>query len=319
MKKYLLVIIALLTMLCFSSCDEFQGEQTIPSYIKVSGFKLVADPNYVIEQGEDFLTSDITEVWVYVDNIYVGAYSLPKKDALGNPTSELTIPLLYEGKHKLELYPGIKYNGQTSTRDYYRFYTNSNDSINFVPGQVIDMGTKEVMYNNSAVFSFTYFFEDSFAHFVNAPGATIEQPNNFKLITNDSVRYGNTCLAMYSTSSKDDYKIITKDSVVCSHSNAMILEMDYHCNIPFEIGIYGKPSSESKYQYISAMRLKANADKEKPGDSKKGWQKIYIILGKVWSQMSYQPFKIYLQPFNTDNRSDGYVHIDNVKVVHFPE
>ena len=306
MKKYILPILSLIAVLLFSSCDNFEGEQEIPAYIKVSGFNVVANPTYYIEQGEDFLTNDITDVWVYVDDNLLGAYSLPKDG------SDLYIPILAEGKHRIDLEPGIKYNGMAATRDYYRFYTYSSDTLDLVAGETYDLGKKDVMYNSSAIFACTYFFEDSFTHFMNMPTAsTIEQPNNFTLISNDSVKYGNGCLAMYSGSKDDTYKIMTRDSISCTNTYAMILELDYHANIPFEVGLYGKVSSSAKDQAISVMRLKANNDKD--------WQKMYIILGKVWKQLDYNAFQLYFQPFNTNNIANGYVHIDNIKVIHFPE
>jgi hypothetical protein len=115
---------------------------------------------------------------------------------------------------------------------------------------------------------------------------------------------------MYMGSNSNSYKIMSKDSISCSNTSAMILELDYHCNIPFEVGIYGAASSSSAYKYISAMRLNANNDK--------GWQKVYIILGKVWGYLSYKPFKLYFEPKNPNNVSNGFVHIDNIKIVHYP-
>lgn len=307
--KYIYHIIALclLTSLFFASCDNFEGEQEIPSYIEFKGFKVVENPQFNYEQQEGFLTSDITDVWVFVDGKNLGMYSLPKD------SSGVRIPILKEGRHTIDLEPGVKYNGMAATRDYYRFYTYYTEQVDLKPGQVIDMGVKEVMYNKDrSDISFYYLFENGLSPFESIVSDTTDRNKYFSIIGNDSVKYGNNCLAMYSTTSKDEYKILSKDSVVCSNTNAMILEIDYHSNIPFEVGIYGRISSTTTRQvYVSAMRLKEN--------DAIGWRKMYIILGKVWSQISYQPFKIYFQPFNTKNITNGYIHIDNIKVIHFPE
>lgn len=304
---YHIVVLCFIAILLFVSCDNFEGEQEIPSYIEVKGFKVVENPNFSYEQQEGFLTSDITDVWLVVDGKNLGTYSLPKD------SSGIRIPILKEGIHTIDLEPGVKYNGMAATRDYYRFYTYYTEQVDLKPGQVINMGIKEVMYDkDKADISFYHLFENGLSPFESVVADSTDKNKYFSIISNDSVKYGSNCLAMYSTSSKDDYKILSKDSVVCSNTNAMILEIDYHSNIPFEVGVYGRMSSTTTRQtYVSAMRLKENETM--------GWKKMYIILGKVWSQISYQPFKIYFQPFNTKNITNGYIHIDNIKVIHFPE
>lgn len=314
-SRALLIIIA--TIICaisFNSCDNFEGSQEIPAYIKIDGFKVVGNPNSSYEQGEGFLTSEISDVWVYVDNKFIGAYSFKGEG------DSLVVPILAKGKHLIELEAGIKYNGMASTREAYKFYTSASDSINLVEGQTTEIPIKEIMYNSYATFSFLDFFEDSYLHFENCPSTDSTITSCFMSeISGDSVRYGNHCGAMYMNSGDKEYKVMTKDSITCSNTNAMIMELDYHCNIPFEVGIYGRTSSEANYQYISAMRLKANEKDGWQSNSKKGFQKVYIILGKVWGQLSYKTFHIYFNPKNPDKVNNGYVHIDNIKVIHYPE
>lgn len=305
MNKVYNILVLFAALLLLASCNDFEQEQETPAYLKVEGFRVVANPSFSYEQTNDFLTNEITDVWVYVDQKYIGAYSLNKD---GSP---IYIPILKEGNHTIDLQPGVKYNGMAGTRDYYRFYTYYTQTYNLVPGKTIDVGVVDVMYNTDAEVEFTCFFENGLVPFENAPlaGITDLGEDNFTLINNDSVPYGNA-LAFYSTALQDAYKIIMKDSVVCTNRNGIVLEMDYHSNIPFEIGIYGKSSYSNQYKYISCMRLNAN--------NNAGWKKMYILLGKVWSQLNYQPFRIYFQPFNTEDISNGYVHIDNIKVVHYP-
>ncbi len=304
MNKKLNILLLFASLFFLFSCSDFEQEQEIPAYIKFDGFRVVANPNYSYEQGADFLTNEITDVWVYVDQKYIGVYSLNKNG------SSVYIPILKEGNHTIDLQPGVKYNGMAGTRDYYRFYTYHTQKYNLKQGKTIDVGTVDVMYNSDAEIEFTCFFDNGLIPFENAPitGVTDLGENNFKLINNDSVLFGNA-LAFYSSSSSDDYKIIMKDSVASTNRNGIVLELDYHSNIPFEIGIYGKQSGYTQYRYISCMRLNENT----------AWKKMYIILGKVWSQLGYQPFRIYFQPFNTKDVANGFVHIDNIKVVHYPD
>ncbi len=55
----------LLTILISTiSCEKFEGEQTIPSYISIDTFYLRDNPD--IQEGK--LTHDFTDAWVYVDD-----------------------------------------------------------------------------------------------------------------------------------------------------------------------------------------------------------------------------------------------------------
>ena len=94
------------------------------------------------------------------------------------------------------------------------------------------------------------------------------------LSNSDSVKYGNSCGVIYFAEGGEN-KYISIDSIYCTNKNGTVLELDYHSNIPFEVGVYGRSSSASAYQYVSSVRLAANEGK--------GWQKMYILLNKVWA------------------------------------
>jgi hypothetical protein len=99
----------LLQALVFSmitSCDKFEGDQTIPSYLAIDTIFL--ENNNLIEEGE--LTHNFTDVWVYVDDQLIGAFELPA-----------VVPVLVTGYHKLALYAGIKLNAISGTRVQHPF------------------------------------------------------------------------------------------------------------------------------------------------------------------------------------------------------
>ncbi len=298
-------------------CDNFEGDQTVPSYIRFKGFKMVANPQaeFTYKQDEGFLTSNIPDVWVSVtidrEVKELGGYSF-KDD------STVLVPVLAKGKHYVQLKPGIKYNGMASTREYYQFYTFFADTLDLQEGKIVDVDVQDITYNSRASFSYVWMFEEKFNPFENFSNIDESVPNYMHVIEGDSVAYGTRCGAFYSSSNKDNYKVISRDSIYCSNTGAMILEMDYHSNIPFEIGIYGQTSSESQFYTISCMHINPNDKPMYPANDKRNWQKMYIILGKVWSQLNYQPFKLWFMPVNQDNQPNGFVHVDNLKIIHFP-
>lgn len=294
--------ISILSIIAFMivSCSNFEGEQEIPAYIKIEGFDLVENPDLNIPQDNGFLSNEIKDVWVYVDNAFIGAFPLP-----------CSVPVLQEGRHKVDIRPGVLYNGMQGTREAYPFYTTIIDSLDLVPGKEVNFTKREVMYdNNKCQFPNLYeLFESPYTGFELAD-VTDGNAEKMNIISNDSVLYGNACGAIY-FSSEGKNKYISIDSVYCTNHNGTVLELDYHSNIPFEVGIYGKNSSSSSYKYISAMRVTPNAEK--------GWQKMYILLNKVWSNLGYPNYyRFYFEAVNPDSKANTFIHLDNIKIVHYP-
>jgi hypothetical protein len=305
MKKTLLSnsYLTILALIIFSfnlvSCNDFEGSQETPAYINIKGFKMVENPDIVQSSKDGFQTEAIKDAWVYVDNVYIGTYSLPCK-----------VPILEQGKHKIDIRPGVKLNGIAMTRTEYPFYTYYSDTIDLVVGKAVDVDTISIMYKKSlTTFAITELFEDPYISF-STVGLTQDSTKLVKCNNQDIVQWGSYCGAMYLNSDQSTYKIIT-DSLYCNNYSALIMEIDYWCNIPFGIGMAGRTSSSAQLQYINAMTLNAN--------DTKGWQKVYVVLGKVWSQLSYPNyFQIYLTPQKKDGVTNGWVYIDNIKIIHKP-
>ncbi|MBR1775306.1 MAG: hypothetical protein IJ759_07265 [Bacteroidales bacterium] len=314
-KNVIFTVLAAALLFVMSSCDRFEGEQEVPSYINVKGFRLVENPNagFSFIQDSSFLTNAITEVAVFVSDgkkqEELGVYTL-KEDG------SLTIPILKKGKSYIELEPVVKLNGMNATRAYYYFYSSALDTVELQEGKVTVIDTKDVYYTANTYIAKRLFFEDTFNPFENVElvDSTIECRLHM-IGGTDSVAYGTKCGAFYSASSSENYKVITKDSIVGTGNKTMILELDYCSNIPFEVGIYGQASSASQPAYISSVRMAANFNPALKASDKNNWHKMYITLGKVWANINYAPFKLWFMPVNSANNPKGFVHIDNIKLV----
>lgn len=299
-KKLIPLFFGIISLFGLIACNDFDGDQDIPSYIRVEAINLV--PNNIIPQSsiDGFNTSEITDVWVYVDNISIGAFTLPCE-----------IPILKKGNHKIDIRPGVKLNGIAMTRVEYPFYSYYTQEHNLIPEKIIDLGIIEVKYNDILTrFALIEMFENSSLELF-TDGINPDSTNRIIKINNiDTVRFGSYCGAMYLGRNSPTYKVIS-DSLYSTNKDALVLELDYWCNIPFDIGMKAKTSSASQDFYINSMRINPN--------SQKGWQKIYIVLGKVWQQLYYpNNFKFYFSPANPNNIDNGWVYIDNVKLLHKP-
>ncbi len=295
------LVAVFLSAFFFAGCDDFEGDQHIPSYLRVDGFTLVENPNINISQDSGFLSSDIRDVWVYVDNEFIGAFPLP-----------CSVPILKKGQHRVDIRPGVLYNGMHDTREAYPFYTTAVKTIDLVEGEEVAFGDAKIMYNDTyAQFPGLYeLFEGPYNNFM-LPDTVNGQFVRMNVISNnDSVRYGNSCGAIY-FDQEGRNKYISIDSVYCTNKNGTVLELDYHSNIPFEVGIYGRSSSQSAPRYVSAMRVTPS--------NEKGWQKMYILLNPVWKNLGYpEYYKFYFEAFNPDGKTNTFIHLDNIKIVHYP-
>ena len=87
-------------------CDKFEGDQTIPSYLKIDSLGFITDNDLQGTNNQKF-----ADAWIYVDDDIIGGFEMP-----------FTIPVLSEGMHKLEISPGIILNGISDTRAPYPCY-----------------------------------------------------------------------------------------------------------------------------------------------------------------------------------------------------
>lgn len=307
MSKKLLsncLLIIILSVFAFSillvSCNEFEGDQETPSFIYIKGFNLVENPAIAQSSTDGFQTEAITDAWVFVDNMYIGTYSLPCK-----------VPILKTGNHKIEIKPGIKLNGISLTRSDYPFYTSYINTHNLKELVTDTIETMDITYRDDwSVFAISELFENSFLSF-RTEGLLQDTNKLIKCSDPDTVKYGSYCGAMYFGANDFTYRIIS-DSIYCNNKSTVVMEIDYWCNIPFGIGMTGRTSSTAQAQYLNVMTLNPTKAGEK-------WQKVYIVLGKVWSQLSYpEYFRVFLTPLKKEGVQNGWIYVDNIKIIHYP-
>ncbi len=298
-NSYLTILSVFLFSIFIVSCNEFEGDQEVPSFIYIKGFNVVENPAISQSSVDGFQSSAITDAWVYVDNIYIGTYSLPSK-----------VPILKKGNHKIEIKPGIKLNGIALTRSDYPFYTSYTATHNLRELETDTIDTMDITYRDDfSVFAISELFENSFLSF--STEGLMQDTNKLNTCNHaDTVEWGTTCGAMYLDASEIPYRIIS-DTIKCTNKSTLVMEIDYWCNIPLGIGMMGKPSPAAQTQYLNVMTLNPN--------DKKGWQKVYIVLGKVWQQLSYpENFRVFLTPQKKKGVQKGWIYIDNIKIIHYP-
>jgi len=290
---YFLITFLFVSIFTASGCYKFEGNQTIPAYISIDGIDLYTS---YFDEGSN--SSDIVDAWVYVDDELLGVYELG-----------VVFPVLAEGKHKLEIRPGIKLNGISSTRVPYPFYKPIiYPDFNFIPETVHELGKLTTTYYTGLKFPWKEDFEQ--------PEISIEETtwsdtmiirtnpaNNPEAFLSTYSKYSGVInlqsdVVEYAGTSYNSFEVQTPGTVI-------ILEMDFKVNNYLVVGLLIRDT----YEIVPIDLVILNHTDE--------WKKIYINLG---ANLSLHPqaidYKIIFKSGLEESSDEAKVFIDNIKIVH---
>jgi len=294
MKKYkqlLAFIPFLLIALFIQSCDLINPDEKAPGYIQVDSFTF--DPNPAIGEFGPSKSTNIKDVWVYVDNEFQGAYELPAK-----------FPVLKTGSANIILSPGILLNGIAATRSPYPFYRGSIQQITIPELGTVTMNPV-TSYFDSVKCSYCEDFEGSGFSLTttNASDTLMYQtiaadPNNKEglcgVVTLDSA---NTAFEITSTSAYD----------LPGSGAAVFLEFDYKINQSMVAGLFIVTPNTTPQQ-VALINLNATEN----------WKKIYVQLGyTVSAYEDASGYKVFFGAVKSSSVSKAVFYLDNIKVVNF--
>lgn len=321
MKKLSVLFLIGTVILSFVSCTKFSGDQEIPAYLCVKPWTLTADYD---RYGAD--TEAITDVWVYIDGNVQGCYEIRDKVYPSNNSSSndslidrsVTIPILSKGTHHLTLYPGVKMNGISSTRIQYPFYQPYYiDSHQFVPGKIDTIKPTTEYYS----------IDEGMLDFKLMEDFNSVAMKFSKVSTSDTTIYRVSCipgdvnydsLAWTGNIAKSHYsgKVTLCDTIdyFCLQSekmtglpnqgNYILLELDYLCDVEFEVGLFGYTKNGIETFELVNVR---KSDK---------WKKIYINLGPtITDNQTASWWKVFITS-STINGETANFYFDNIKVVY---
>lgn len=286
MRFKTLLLITPLLILFVSACNTNKSEP-IPTYVKIDSLILdVANPTV---QGT--ANHNITSVWMYYNNQPVGIFDIP-----------CYVPVITEGeKGTLSVIPGITLNGLVDLQPQYVFYTFDSLTLPTTPGGTINY-TPVVRYTEAAKFPYKEDFEvgNSFLPFTP------------ELTDDTSIRRTNDKLMVFEGGGAGHIELNSTFPYSESISNTgfpiavgeAYLEVNYKCNVPFEVGLYGTLNSGiDVYEYV--MGVKATDT----------WKKIYIDLATFRGKHPGKDYKLLVKSALPDGQASGYVLLDNIKVV----
>jgi len=296
---YYFIALLFISLFTTSGCYKFEGDQTIPAYIRIDGIDL-----YTSYFDEGTNSSDIVDAWVYVDDELLGVFEFSENDTLG-----AVIPVLAEGKHKLEIRPGIKINGISSTRVPYPFYKPIIfNEYDFIPGTLQKLGNLTTTYYSGIKFPWKEDFEQ--------PEISIEETtwsdtmiirtspaNNPEAFLSTHSKYSGVInlqsdVVEYAGTSYNSFEVQTPGTVI-------ILEMNFKVDNYLVVGLLIR----DVYEIVSIDLVILNHSDE--------WKKIYINLG---ANLSLYPqavdYKIIFKSGLEEGSTKAKVYMDNIKIVH---
>ena len=268
----------------FASCHK---DSAIPVYLEINPFVLTTD-----KTTEGANSTKITDVWVYINQQPLGAYSLPCK-----------IPVIADGKTQVLLAPGILKDASLIKRLSYPFYQSYIDTIDFVKGKtyVINPTTK---YTEGAKFRYKENFEVGTSLVKRYGDTTLIKNNNPSIVTQSYL--DNYVGQITLDATHDTMQAIStwKDTIPAS-ANTVYIELDYKCDFPFTVG-FQITTANGVYEYWHATL--------KPKDV---WSKAYFDLSKEVNQMETGKYQFMISAGSTkgDITSTKNIFIDNIKII----
>jgi hypothetical protein len=290
--RYFVPLLVVFTLVV-GACAKFEGDQTIPSYLKIDEVFLYTDYAY---EGEN--SHEITDVWIYVDDQQLGVFELPAK-----------FPVLANGKHKLEIRPGVKLNGISSTRaPYPMLKPKVYDDFEFFPDSVQEIKDLTFRYYDNVTFSWMEDFEMS--------GITIQETSNSDTAIKQTAPSNNPEALLSSNSKYSGLVNLTADRNFWNAwsylayelpglESPVMLELDFKTDTYVTTGLYAH--FNGGYEPIPLVILNHSED----------WNHIYINLTPTVSANSNAlDFKVFFSAKKASGIEPAKIYLDNIKLIY---
>lgn len=296
MRKWMYIGIITIATAGATSCDIINPEEGIPAYIYVPDIELQTNSTL-----EGTGSEKITDLWLSLDNGFLGAYTLPA-----------LIPILETDTREISLQAGIKDNGITSTPEIYPFYESFTFSPTLAPEEVDTIRPVVIGYQDGVQFAFIENFERSTHLFQDVRRG---DPGQAQLVAEGAFE-GNQSLRIRldSTSSVVELATNSRFSELTRQSPLVYLEVNYRSDVPVVFGVIGHQANGLPSQGIAALNPGFSPNQE--------WNKIYFNLSRLIIDVNREEYQVILQafiPIENGQLSLGAANVwlDNIKLVHF--
>lgn len=268
-------------------CNIINPAEKIPTYIRLDSFKVkTPDPS---RTGSG--SSRITSAFVYVNNAFVGAYDVPA-----------TVPLMIDKDAVVTIGAGINYSGLKSYQYLYPFYYNDTVTVKYAPGTTMHH-TAYAKYTEAALFRWIEDFETGNT-FVKIDENNASDTTLVRTTDASKVFEGGGSGQMLLSSTKPSSQNINNKDITIKKGDAFI-EVNYRCNVPFQVGLQTTKSGSVYYEYIAGANVSET------------WGKLYIGLQSFLGTYDVSSCRVMIKASLPDGQTSGYVYLDNIKVISY--
>ncbi len=287
-RKGVLPLMFALSYLPFlPACNIINPPEIVPAYIKVDTITLTGNPS---TQG--FLTHNFGDVWAVLDNeISIAAYELPT-----------VFPVFANGETTITLSPGIRRNGFSNAREAYPMMSFFEVQRNLQPLDTVFL-SPSVRYLDDVVFALLENFETG-NNFTVSTGST----GSFAITSEpDQIFEGNRSGLISLEGSSQAIELRSTTMVLPDQGGRPVyLELDYRCNLPFDIVVRSTPTGSALPLNSYVVTVAPRAD----------WNKIYIYLTEQLGLQVGALYQVSIQAQGSDSPAQGEILIDNLKILY---
>lgn len=302
MRKSITAFSVLLIIILFSSCKKTDLTASY-IYIDASSFSIdMAGFNDEFSTGYDqgelecIASHNFPDAWVMVNGKDLGTWELPCK-----------IPVLAKENATVQIFPGVKLNGVSTSRPRYPFTDANKQTINLNPNEITKISSIPVKYYSTTAFKIVENFERDYNGYFTAEDSNGVNFEHIYDMDNPSNRIGKISLE----DDVMDFNVLSSPMRFTSGVQYVFLEMDYRCDV------------ENAQIYAGVLITKpttvvATDEPLVVVNASPKWKKIYINLTQAVLRNHTSEavsYKVYLSGGRSDSTPIHY-YFDNIKVIY---
>ena len=257
-------------------------ENDVPVYINIPSFSFTA----TTAQGT--AAQKISDVWVYVDGLALGAYQLPA-----------CFPFVGTGKHEFLLFAGVRNNGIRSNPVIFAAAKTFGTTLDLKAGDDITIRPTTTYIDGVKIW-----LNEDFER-VNTFNVNKDNNVNTAFSTVSNGFEGNGASISLSKANPLIEKATTIKAQLPDNAQSSIIELHYKTDSPLAVGLLGTSSTFLNGDIVYKVVLSPNQT----------WNKTYIDVTQEAKNLKSKDFQVIFRSLLPDSLDKATILIDNVKLI----